>query len=330
MPLSIGNVLKGRYIIQNPIGKGGMGAIWLASDNRLEGRYCAVKEIVRDVSATNEYQEQAREQFHREASILARLDHPNLPKVSDFFTDIDTDILIMDYVDGEDLRQKMGKLTKEQFIDESQVYDWTKQIFEALEYLHSQDPPVVHRDIKPSNIKVTTTGIVKLVDFGLVKVMTPEERTVTIVQGRGTIHYTPIEQYGADEGHTDLRSDIYSLGCTLYHLLTNQTPPEAKVRFLHSHVMTPIRSINTSISNRAEKAIEWAVSLHPEDRPETIDQFRAALFDGIIPNKQGVPEYIPNNNQEWLQYALSDPLHRDLAILSTLLIILAVITTFTS
>ena len=330
MSISIGNTLKDRYLIEQSIGKGGMGAIWLAADNRLEGRICAVKEIVRDHSETPDHQLQSRTQFHREASILARLDHPNLPKVSDFFTDKDTDILIMDYVDGEDLLQKIESQTPGSFLDESQILLWTHQILQALEYLHLQDPPVVHRDIKPSNIKVNTAGIIKLVDFGLVKVMTPEERTVTIVQGRGTIHYTPIEQYGGDAGHTDLRSDIYSLGCTLYHLLTNQPPPEAKIRFLHADSMTAIRTINPNVSPRTERAIHWALSLHPEDRPATTNAFKSALFEGIFPDAQGVPEYMPETSKEWVQHALADPLHRDLAIVSTLLIILAVITTFTA
>jgi serine/threonine-protein kinase len=330
MTISIGSMLKNRYLIQDSIGKGGMGAIWLAADNRLEGRVCAVKEIVRDHSATTAYHQQARTQFHREASILARLDHPNLPKVSDFFTDQDTDILIMDYVDGEDLRQKIDTQNSGAFLEETEVLGWAYQILEALEYLHLQDPPVVHRDIKPSNIKVNNAGIIKLVDFGLVKVMTPEERTVTIVQGRGTIHYTPIEQYGGDAGHTDLRSDIYSLGCTLYHLLTNRPPPEAKLRFLQADSMTLIRTINPNISPRTERAIHWALSLHPEDRPESTNAFRSALFEGLFPDEKGVPEYMPESSREWVQHALADPLHRDLAIVSTLLIILAVITTFTA
>ena len=330
MAISIGNTLKKRYLIQDSIGKGGMGSIWLAADNRLEGRVCAVKEIVRDQDATVNYHQQARSQFHREASILARLDHPNLPKVSDYFTDKDTDVLIMDFVDGEDLRQKIETQEPGTFLEEIEILEWTHQILEALEYLHLQDPPIVHRDIKPSNIKVTTAGHIKLVDFGLVKVMTPEERTVTIVQGRGTIHYTPIEQYGGDAGHTDLRSDIYSLGCTLYHLLTNQPPPEAKVRFLRSDSMTPIRTINPNVSPRTERATHWALSLHPEDRPETTNAFRSALFEGLFPDEKGVPEYIPESSHEWVQHALADPLHRDLTIVSILLIILAVITTFTA
>ena len=330
MALKRGTTLKERYLIKEPIGKGGMGAIWMAADNRLEGRVCAIKEIVRDPHATPEAQEQARAQFHREASVLARLDHQNLPKVSDFFTEEDTDILVMDFVDGEDLREKLHAAQKEtRFLSESDILDWTRQILDALEYLHQQTPPVVHRDIKPSNLKVTPSGLIKLVDFGLVKIMTPDERTITVVQGRGSIHYTPLEQYGGDTGHTDLRSDVYSLGSTLYHLLTNQAPPEAKVRFLHSESLSLLRTINSSVSARIERAVHWSLSLHPEDRPTSIMAFRTALFDGLFPDDSGSPQFVPETPREWMQHALEEPVHRDLAIVATLLIVLAIIATFT-
>ena len=329
MSIIHGAILKERYVIKEPIGKGGMGAIWKAADNRLEGRVCAIKAIVRDPYATEEVQEQSRAQFHREASVLARLDHPNLPKVSDFFTEEGTDVLVMDFVDGDDLGQTIRSARKEsRFLHEQEILDWTRQILAALEYLHQQSPPVVHRDIKPSNIKVTHRGLIKLVDFGLVKVMTPDERTITVVQGRGTIHYTPLEQYGGDTGHTDLRSDIYSLGSTLYHLLTNQAPPEAKVRFLHSQSLTPTRIINSAVSARTERAVHWSLSLHPEDRPTSIVAFRRALFEGQFPDATGSPQFVPETPGEWLRHALEEPIHRDLAIVATLLIILAVIVTF--
>ena len=330
MSLNQKEVLKERYLIKQPIGKGGMGAIWMAADNRLEGRVCAIKAIVRDPNATAEAQEQARAQFHREASVLARLDHPNLPKVSDFFTHDETDILVMDFVDGDDLGQTISAAIMEgHFLSESDILNWTRQILAALEYLHQQTPPVVHRDIKPSNIKVSTTGLIKLVDFGLVKVMTPDERTITVAQGRGTIHYTPLEQYGGDTGHTDLRSDIYSLGSTLYHLLTNQAPPEAKVRFLHSDGLHPLRTINPSVSPRTERAVHWSLSLHPEDRPASIVAFRNALFEGHFPDERGLTQFVPETPREWINHALAEPVHRDLAIVATLLIVLAVIATFT-
>lgn len=329
MNLKHGAILKGRYLIKEPIGKGGMGAIWLSADNRLDGRVCAIKAIIRDPRATAEAQEQARAQFHREASVLARLDHPNLPKVSDFFTEEEIDVLVMDFVDGEDLGQKISAArTDVRFLLESDILDWTRQILAALEYLHQQTPPVVHRDIKPSNIKVSSTGLIKLVDFGLVKVMTPDERTITVVQGRGTIHYTPLEQYGGDTGHTDLRSDIYSLGSTLYHLLTNQAPPEAKVRFLQSDSLFALRSINHLVSPRTERAVHWSLSLHPEDRPASILAFRAALFEGRFPDETGTPQFVPETPREWMRHVLEEPVHRDLAIVATLLIVLAVIATF--
>ena len=329
MSIIPGALLKERYLIKEPIGKGGMGAIWKASDNRLEGRICAIKAIVRDPHDTKEVQEQSRSQFHREASVLARLDHPNLPKVSDFFTEEGTDILVMDFVDGEDLGEKIRSARKKhRFLNEEHILDWTRQILGALDYLHQQTPPVVHRDIKPSNIKVNDRGLIKLVDFGLVKVMTPDERTITVVQGRGTIHYTPLEQYGGDTGHTDLRSDIYSLGSTLYHLLTNQAPPEAKVRFLHSKSLSPMRMINPDVSARTERAVHWSLSLHPEDRPTSIIAFRQALFEGQFPDATGYSQFVPETPREWLSHALAEPVHRDLAIVATLLMVLAVIITF--
>jgi len=229
-PLKPGEVLRGRYRISRVIGQGGMGSIYLADDLRLEGRFCALKEVEHDRTMPLEMIKQAREQFLREATVLARLDHPNLPKVSDFFSVDGRDYLVMDFVPGKDLRTLMLEARQRStFLPEREVLSWANQLADALTYMHSQKPPILHRDIKPSNLKLTPTGLLKLVDFGLVKILASEEMTVTILQGRGTALYTPLEQYGGDTGHTDCRSDVYAFGATLYHLLTNHAPLEARI-----------------------------------------------------------------------------------------------------
>ena len=222
-----GTILWSRYCILDLVGQGGMGAIYKAEDLRLEGRLCAIKEVVPDEDASKAYQEHSQAAFHREASILARLDHANLPKVSDFFLFNGRNYLVMDFVPGQDLREIIENARhKNTFIPEKQVLTWGEQLMEALQYLHRQNPSVLHRDIKPSNIKLTPDETIKLVDFGLVKLMQPDDnRTITVLQGRATIQYAPLEQIGGDTGHTDARSDIYSLGATLYHLLTNTPSP---------------------------------------------------------------------------------------------------------
>jgi serine/threonine protein kinase len=256
-----------------------MGAVYRAEDLRLEGRVCAVKEVRPDPDATPEALAQAQEQFQREASVLARLDHPNLPKVSDTFTEQNREYLVMDFVDGPDLRQLMEEKRRQgQYLDEAVVLEWAEQLCDALEYLHDQDPPVLHRDIKPANIKLAPGGLIKLVDFGLVKLLaTDDSSTVTVLQGRGTVAYTPLEQYGGDSGHTDVRSDIYSLGATLYHLLTNQAPADAKQRFLNPNALMFPRAINPRVSPSTERAILMAIAMHPDPRPPSIMAFREQL-----------------------------------------------------
>ena len=279
VPMKAGTVLRKRYQVTRIIGQGGMGCIYLSEDLRLEGRLCAVKEVEYDRALPEEMLQEARDQFQREATVLARLDHPNLPKVSDFFSIGDRDYLVMDFVPGKDLRELMMEARQnETFLPEEDVLDWASQLADALKFLHSQDPCILHRDIKPGNLKLTPNGLVKLVDFGLVKMLAPGEVTITILQGQGTALYTPLEQYGGDSGHTDARSDIYAFGATLYHLLTNEPPVNVRDRFLNPGSLKPIRQINSQVSVRTERAIQWALQLHPEDRPEDIDAFVKALF----------------------------------------------------
>lgn len=275
LPLKTGDFLRVRYKIKRIIGQGGMGSIYLAEDIRLKGRLCALKEVEHDKSLSKTLNKQAQDQFLQEATILARLDHPNLPKVSDYFSIGERDYLVMDYVPGDDLRTLMLKAKhQEKFLKEKEVQSWANQLADALIYLHTQNPPILHRDIKPSNLKLTPSGLLKLVDFGLVKVMAPGEITITIIQGQGTALYTPLEQYGGDSAHTDIRSDIYSFGATLYHLLTNTPPADARERFIRPESMKPPRAINPAISKQLERAILWAMNLHPDERPQTMMQLK--------------------------------------------------------
>jgi serine/threonine-protein kinase len=281
--LEPGKTLRGRYKIQELVGQGGMGAVYRADDLRLSGRVCAVKEVLpalSENSVSKQELEQLTEQFRIEASTLARLDHANLPKVSDYFSIGGREYLVMDFVEGKDLQEILLETQRRgELLRESQVLTWATQLLDALEYMHSQDPPVVHRDIKPSNIKVTPRGVVKLVDFGLVKVLqSNDSRTVTVVQGRGTVAYTPLEQYGSDTGFTDHRSDIYAMGATFYHLLCGQPPADAKQRFLRPGLLTAMRQINPNVSPRVERAIFRALSMHPNERPNSAREFRDMLL----------------------------------------------------
>jgi serine/threonine-protein kinase len=311
MPISVkpGEILRGRYKIRKVIGQGGMGCIYLADDLRLEGRQCALKEVENDRSMPPDLVREARDQFLREATVLARLDHPNLPKVSDFFSVGVRDYLVMDFVPGKDLRTLMIEARQGgAFLTENEVLNWANQLADALQYLHDQNPPILHRDIKPSNLKLTPSGLLKLVDFGLVKLLAPGEVTITVLQGQGTALYTPIEQYGGDSGHTTVQSDIYAFGATLYHLLTSKPPMNARERFLDPGGFVLPRQINPGVSARTERAILWAMSLHPDERPENVDIFRQALLGDRNPPSRPLPhtptlqQYLAGNPERLMMY----------------------------
>jgi len=327
MPLKPGDTLKERYRIRRFISRGGMGSIYQADDLRLDGRLCAIKEVILDTSLPSATRKQTREQFQREANVLARLDHPNLPKVSDIFSEGKSDFLVMDYVPGKDLRTLMIEARqRKEFLSERDVLSWAKQIGDALIYLHSQEPPILHRDIKPSNLKLTPNGVVKLVDFGLVKILASDDATITIVQGRGTALYTPLEQYGGDTGHTDARSDIYAFGATLYHLLTNTPPSEARERFLNPNRFVQIREINPDISPRTERAVEWAMSLHPDQRPESMIVIRDALLGNWNPEARPSAPLPPPSFSD----VIASPIERGLIWVSAGLVILSLIATLSN
>lgn len=286
--LEEGTVLKERYRLTGMVGQGGMGNVYRAEDLRLPGRLCAVKEVQQDPGTPEDIRQQEHAQFLREASLLAQLDHPNLPKVSDFFAEKGRDYLVMDYVPGNNLKELIDdSRMKGGYLEVELVLTWAKQLLSAVSYLHRQDPPVLHRDIKPANIKLTPDGRIKLVDFGLAKIMAGDDSsTITVIQGRGTAYYTPLEQYGAESEHTDVRSDIYALGATLYHLLSGTSPPEAKERFLNPTVLRPLHAANPMVSKQLSDAVDWAMEMHPDDRPNSVELLLQAI-NGQIPLNRG-------------------------------------------
>ena len=257
MSLSIGTVLEKRYRIDALLGEGGMGAVYSAWDSRLD-QPVAVKENRMATPAS------AR-QFEREAKMMARLRHSNLPRVIDHFVTSDgAQYLVMEYVEGDDLGQILQRTGP---LDERR----------ALAYLHSQSPPIIHRDIKPGNIKITPQGQVFLVDFGIAKTGDVRARTRTGALGV-TPGFSPLEQYGS--GGTDARSDIYAVGATLYTLLTGRVPPDSVQRSIKAETLTPPRQLRPHLSPSLASAISAALSTTPTDRPQTIAAFRALLRPG--------------------------------------------------
>lgn len=302
-----------------------MGSVYRAEDLRLPGRLCAVKEVQPDSHAPEELRLQEREQFLKEASILAQLDHPNLPKVSDYFTDGEREYLVMDFVPGKDLRELLlESIDRGEPLAVNDVLAWAEQIIDATDYLHRRDPSVLHRDIKPSNLKLTPEGRIKLVDFGLVKLMAPDDvRTITVVQGRGTALYTPLEQYGGGSLHTDVQSDIYALGGTLYHLLTGQPPSLAKERFLRPAIQRPPHQVNPAVPVKVSEAVMWAMEMHPDDRPRTVAQLRDTLIgDSVRPPRRSAARSPFNWRAIW-------GAHTAAVVFILLLFLLAVVLTLT-
>jgi serine/threonine-protein kinase len=260
-----------------------MGAVYKAWDTSLHIPV-AVKE---NLDASPDTQKQ----FGREARMLARLSHPNLPRVSDFFfVPGQGQCPVMDYVEGEDLAQMMGHLGQ---LPEPEVLNWSSQVCEALAYLHSQPSPIIHRDIKPANIKIRPDGSAMLIDFGIGKIYDPNLATAI---GAKPVppSCSPLEQYG--DGITDARSDIYALGATLDHLLTEQKPPESIQQAVASVPLPPPRQLNRKISPAAEEAILKAVEITTDRRFQNVEQLRSTLF-GPPPKKQSRP--LPTGRSRW-------------------------------
>lgn len=232
-PLSTGTLLQNRYTIKRYIGKGAMGTVYLVSDARLPDDR-VIKEMNPTFLEATE-REQFMELFKQEAHMLSRLHHDNLPKVIDYFCEGERYYLVMDYVNGRNLKEYRES---NPVIDKDQITKIISQICNVLEYLHGQKPPIIFRDLKPSNIMITDDSTIKLIDFGIARIFKESQKSDTVIVG--TPGFAPPEQYGKRQ--TDERSDIYSLGATIYYLFTGEVPdlPDQKGRKeVENHVNIP-------------------------------------------------------------------------------------------
>lgn len=275
MPLKIKTLLADRYRIQEVLGQGGMGAVYRAMDENL-GIQVAVKE---NLFTSNQY----TRQFTREATILATMRHPNLPRVFDHFEVKDQgQYLVMDYIEGEDLRQRIDRVG---ILQEKEIIVIGAGICDALEYLHTRHPPIFHRDIKPGNIKINSEGEIYLVDFGLAKIARGSQATTTGARAM-TPGYSSPEQYGT--ARTDARSDVYSLGATIYAALTGSIPEDGLARAMEQADLTPVQKRNPKVGRRLAQVIEKALAIHPEDRYQTAAEFKQGLLSASMPVKRQV------------------------------------------
>ncbi len=271
-PLARNYLLNNRYRIVEILGQGGMGAVYRAIDENL-GMEVAVKE---NFYTSDEYSRQ----FRLEAIILANLRHTNLPRVSDHFEiEGKGQYLVMDYIEGEDLRQRMDRLG---ILSDEEVIITGAAMCDALHYLHTREPPILHRDLKPGNIKIDPDGVIYLVDFGLAKIVKDSQVTTTGARAM-TPGYSSPEQYGT--ARTDARSDIYSLGATLYAALTNTIPEDGLARAMEQVDLTPVRKRNPKVSRRLAVAIEQSLAIHPDDRFQTAEEFKMALLQATTSTK---------------------------------------------
>ncbi len=257
--LSSDSMLEGRYRIITTIGRGGMGAVYLALDQRLNNMRVAIKEMSTNAVGQGNLTA-AISAFKKEAAILIDLRHPALPRVIDFFPrGVDRWYLVMDFIEGKNLSAVLSERGR---IEESLVINWSQQLCEILHFLHEQDPPIIFRDLKPSNIMLTPQGQIKLVDFGIARHFRPGVGSDTTAYG--STGFAPPEQYG--DRQTNVRSDIYALGATIHCLITGIDPKTNPFLFEE-----PAKY--QKVSPRLNQAVMKALEFKPEDRPETIAQF---------------------------------------------------------
>lgn len=261
--LAPSTLLQDRYRITQLVGQGGMGAIYLANDTRFSSKVCIIKEML-DHFHDPDQREIATQNFYREADLLANLKHNSIPEVYDRFTEANRHYLVMEYINGNDLEQRMHENGGP--FEEGAVLGWAIQVCDVLSYLHHQKPPIIYRDMKPANLILTAFGKIYLVDFGIARFFNPNARGTMI----GTQGYAPPEQY---RGQVEQRTDIYALGATIHYLLTGRDPQnEPPFSF------PPTRQLNSGISTDTERIITCCLDSDIEKRYPTADALLTELI----------------------------------------------------
>jgi len=270
--IALGGLVQGRYQVLQLLGQGGMGAVYQVLDTRLGGKLLAMKEMSDAALLDPAEKAAAIAAFRQEAELLANLDHVNIPKVSDFFTEGGKHYIVMEYVPGETLEARLARQGTP--CSEQEVRAWAWQLGEVLTYLHSQSPPVIFRDLKPGNIMLTPQGQVKLIDFGIARFFKPGKTGDT--QQMGTPGYAPPEQYGQG-AQTDERSDIYSLGVVLHEALTRYDPATTPFK------LPPVRQLNPVVSVDLEQIIAKATQPNKQQRYQSAAELLHALSKASVP-----------------------------------------------
>ena len=269
-PLTPGTTLRGKYRITRLVAGGGMAWVYEVEETRPDGSHqvWAMKELRADADDTHTLEE-GRRLFEQEANILVRLSHPNLPKVAAFFEENGRSYLVMEFIHGESLERRLEHANAP--ILEGQVLDWAVQVCDVLHYLHTRPTPVIFRDMKPSNVMVTPEGRIKLIDFGIARTYKVGQRHDTI--SMGSENYAAPEQWG--KAQTDARADIYGLGATMYHLLTNVPPLPAFV----PTPRVPIEQYNPAVTERTAAVVARAMAEDREARYPSAAAMREALME---------------------------------------------------
>jgi predicted Ser/Thr protein kinase len=265
--LNRGDILRNRYRIDAVIGQGAYGMVYQASDLTIPGSLWAIKEIW-EGSLSDDEREEALELFAKEAQILKELNHTGIPKVLDSFSEGPRHYMVMEFIEGETIETLAGKGKP----DVKTVLSWASRVCDILEYLHTLNPPVIFRDLKPSNIMITKRGRVMLIDFGIARFFNPMKKQDTAIMG--TPGFSPPEQYGT--GQSDERSDIYSLGATLYHILSGEDLEQ------FSFIVPALSRYNRHVSPDLDSIIARCLQKEPGNRYQRVSELKkdiAALME---------------------------------------------------